>query len=153
VKALLQRVAEARVVVAGEAVGAIGPGLLVYLGCTRGDTDADTRALADRALGYRIFPDGAGRMGRSLVDVGGALLVVSQFTLAANVERGRRPDFGPAMAPDEARRLVDLFCACCSDRVTVATGRFGADMQVHSVNDGPVTFLLEEPKGARPASG
>jgi D-tyrosyl-tRNA(Tyr) deacylase len=149
VKALVQRVAEARVVVEGETVGAIARGLLVYLGCARGDTAAHADALADRVLGYRVFPDDTGRMGRSLLDVGGELLVVSQFTLAANVEKGRRPDFGPAMAPDEARALVEHFRACCSDRVRVATGRFGADMHVHSVNDGPVTFLLEEPKGGR----
>lgn len=147
-KALVQRVAEARVVVEGEVVGAIGAGLLVYLGCARGDAESHTRALADRVLGYRIFADDTGRMGRSVVDVGGALLLVSQFTLAANVDKGRRPDFGPAMAPDEARVLVERFRALCSERVPVATGRFGADMQVHSVNDGPVTFLLEEPKGS-----
>jgi D-tyrosyl-tRNA(Tyr) deacylase len=149
VKALLQRVSEARVVVEGEVVGAVGRGLLVYLGCARGDTEADARALADRVLGYRVFPDDTGRMGRSVRDAGGGVLVVSQFTLAANVEKGRRPDFGPAMAPDEARVLVDRFCAFCNEHVSVATGRFGADMQVHSVNDGPVTFLLEEPKGTR----
>jgi len=152
VKALVQRVAEARVVVEGEVVGAIGAGLLVYLGCARGDTEAHARALADRVLGYRVFADETGRMGRSVVDVGGELLVVSQFTLAANVEKGRRPDFGPAMAPDEARTLVDRFCALCTVRARVATGRFGADMQVHSINDGPVTFLLEEPKGGRAPS-
>jgi D-tyrosyl-tRNA(Tyr) deacylase len=152
VKALVQRVAEARVVVEGEAVGAIARGLLVYLGCARGDTELHARVLADRVLGYRIFADDTGRMGRSVVDVGGELLLVSQFTLAANVEKGRRPDFGPAMAPDEARLLVERFRALCSEHVPVATGRFGADMQVHSVNDGPVTFLLEEPKGSTAGS-
>lgn len=148
-KALLQRVSEARVVVEGALVGAVGRGLLVYVACVRGDTEAHARALSDRVLGIRVFPDDSGRMGRSVREAGGGLLVVSQFTLAANVEKGRRPDFGPAMAPEEARSLVELFCAFCSEHVPVATGRFGADMQVHSVNDGPVTFLLEEPKGAR----
>jgi D-tyrosyl-tRNA(Tyr) deacylase len=146
VKALLQRVDEASVAVDGEVVGTVGRGLLVYLGCARGDTEADARALAARVTGYRVFPDDAGRMGRSVVEAGGSVLVVSQFTLAANVQKGRRPDFGHAMAPDEARKLVERFCAFCNECVPVAIGRFGADMKVRSVNDGPVTFLLEEPK-------
>ncbi len=149
-KALVQRVSEARVVVAGETVGAIGGGLLVYLGCERGDHGAFARALADRVLEYRMFTDETGRMGKSLVDVGGQLLVVSQFTLAADVTRGRRPDFSPAMAPGDARVLVEVFVASCKERVHVETGVFGADMKVSSVNDGPVTFLLEEPKPTRP---
>jgi D-tyrosyl-tRNA(Tyr) deacylase len=146
VKALLQRVTEARVRVGGEVVGSIDTGLLLYLGCVIGDTVADAHKLADRVLGYRIFPDETGRMGKSLVETGGAILVVSQFTLAAAVDRGRRPDFGPAMAPAEARGLVEAFCAFCTNHVHVERGRFGADMQVESINDGPITFLLEEPK-------
>jgi D-tyrosyl-tRNA(Tyr) deacylase len=148
-KALIQRVSEARVVVEGETVGAIGGGLLVYLGCERGDHGDHVRALAERVLTYRVFADEGGRMGKSLVDVGGELLVVSQFTLAADVTRGRRPDFSPAMAPGDARVLVELFVACCKERARVECGVFGADMKVSSVNDGPVTFLLEEPKPAR----
>jgi D-tyrosyl-tRNA(Tyr) deacylase len=146
VKALLQRVSEARVTVDGESVGDIGRGILLYVGCATGDTEAIAAALAERVLGYRLFADDTGRMGKSLMDVGGELLVVSQFTLAADVTKGRRPDFSTAMPPGDARRLVDFFCALCMDRVRVATGRFGADMHVQSVNDGPVTFLLEEPK-------
>ncbi len=145
-RALLQRVSEARVVVEGETVGAIGRGLLVYVGCARGDTEVDATSLADRVLGYRVFPDEGGRMGRSVVEVGGSVLVVSQFTLAATVDKGRRPDFGSAMAPEAARKLVDVFRARCSDRLVTAAGRFGADMAVHSINEGPVTFLLEEPR-------
>jgi D-tyrosyl-tRNA(Tyr) deacylase len=152
VKALIQRVSEARVVVDDAVVGAIGRGLLLYLGCATGDTGAIAAALAERVLTFRVFADETGRMGKSLLDIGGELLVVSQFTLAADVQKGRRPDFSPAMAPGDARVLVEYFCAQCTERVTVATGRFGADMQVHSVNDGPVTFLLEEPKVARNAA-
>lgn len=149
-KALVQRVSEARVVVDGETVGAIGGGLLIYLGCERGDNGAYARALAERVLGYRLFADERGRMGKSLVDVGGQLLVVSQFTLAADVTRGRRPDFAPAMPPGDARVLVELFVAVCKEHVHVESGVFGADMNVRSVNDGPVTFMLEEPKPNRP---
>lgn len=148
-KALVQRVSEARVVVEGETVGAIGRGILLYLGCERGDNGAIAKALADRVLAYRIFDDGTGRMGKSLLEVEGELLVVSQFTLAADVSRGRRPDFSPAMPPGDAQVLVEHFVALCSEHVRVASGVFGADMKVGSVNDGPVTFLLEEPKRSR----
>lgn len=148
-KALVQRVSEASVVVSGETVGAIANGILLYLGCERGDDGARARALAERVLHFRLFADETGRMGKSLVEVGGGLLVVSQFTLAADVTRGRRPDFTPAMAPGDARVLVEVFVATCKDHVAVECGVFGADMKVRSINDGPVTFLLEEPRSAR----
>jgi D-tyrosyl-tRNA(Tyr) deacylase len=147
--ALLQRVARAHVEVADRTVGAIGPGLAVLLCAERGDTDAQVDALLRRVLAYRVFADAAGRMNRSLADVGGGLLLVPQFTLAADTRRGLRPSFTPAAPPDRARRLFDLFV----ERAKVAhpvveTGIFGADMQVHLVNDGPVTFWLRvEPDG------
>jgi D-tyrosyl-tRNA(Tyr) deacylase len=150
VRALLQRVREARVEVAGEVVGAIGPGLLVFLGVEAADDAAQVARLAERTLGLRIFPDPpeAGPdgkpMNRSVLDVGGAVLVVSQFTLAADTRRGRRPGFSTAAPPERAQPLYEAFVeACRRGGGTIATGRFGADMQVHLVNDGPVTFLLE----------
>jgi D-tyrosyl-tRNA(Tyr) deacylase len=150
VKALLQRVREARVEVAGEVVGAIGPGLLVFLGVEADDEAGPIERLAERTLGLRIFPDppAAGPdgkpMNRSVRDVGGGVLVVSQFTLAADTRRGRRPGFSTAAPPERAQPLYEAFVdACRRGGCTVATGRFGAAMQVQLVNDGPVTFLLE----------
>lgn len=144
VKALLQRVTEAAVWVDGEVAGAIGPGLLVLLGVERGDGDAACRKLADKVAGYRVFADGEGRMNLSVVDAGGAVLVVSQFTLAADTRKGLRPSFSPAAEPSEAERLYEVFAARLGEAgVEVATGRFGAAMQVSLCNDGPVTFLLE----------
>lgn len=143
-KAVLQRVREARVVVAEEVVGAIGPGLLVLLCAERGDTDAVADRLLAKILKLRIFSDAAGKMNRSLQDVGGGLLVVSQFTLAADVSGGNRPSFGGAAAPDEGRRLYDYFVAQARMlHPVVETGRFAADMQVALVNDGPVTIPLQ----------
>jgi D-tyrosyl-tRNA(Tyr) deacylase len=142
--ALLQRVSEARVDVAGATVGAIGPGLLVLLGVERGDGDAAATRLVERVLGYRVFEDDDGRMNRSLADTGGGLLVVPQFTLAADTRKGTRPSFTPAAAPEEGQRLYERFVALARERhEEVATGRFGADMQVHLVNDGPVTIWLQ----------
>lgn len=143
-RALLQRVASARVEVAGEVVGRIDRGLLILLGVARDDTEADAERLARRSLDLRIFPDAQRPMNRSLKDIGGELLLVSQFTLCADTSRGRRPGFSTAAAPEVAAAIYQRFLeACREEGVVVASGRFGADMQVHLVNDGPVTFLLE----------
>jgi len=143
VKALLQRVAEAAVAVDGREVGRIGPGLLVFLGLDRGDDPAVGERLLDRVLRYRVFADGDGRMNRSVVDSGGGVLLVSQFTLSADTGRGLRPSFSSALPPAEAEALYGDLLAWLQDRhQPVAAGAFGADMQVSLVNDGPVTFLL-----------
>jgi D-aminoacyl-tRNA deacylase len=141
--ALLQRVLEARVTVAGETVGAIGPGLLVFACAERDDTGRQVQRLAERILGFRIFPDASGRMNRAVRDTGGGVLLVSQFTLAADTRSGNRPSFTPAADPETGRALFEeLVRTVSAAHVPVATGRFGAHMQVHLVNDGPVTFLL-----------
>ena len=143
-KAVLQRVREARVDIAGDTVGAIGAGLLVLLCAERGDTDAVADRMLAKILKLRIFSDDAGKMNRSVQDIGGGLLVVSQFTLAADVSGGNRPSFTQAAAPDEGRRLYEYFVAKArAAHPVVATGEFGADMQVHLVNDGPVTIPLQ----------
>ncbi len=143
-RAVVQRVSEARVTVAGEIVGQIDRGLLVLLGVTHSDTRAEAAWLAHKIAGLRIFDDASGKMNRALADVGGALLVVSQFTLYGDARRGRRPGFVDAAPPEQAEPLV----ACFVERVqgeglTVATGRFRANMQVALVNDGPVTLWLD----------
>jgi len=144
VKALLQRVARARVSVAGAEIAAIGPGLLVLLGVAPGDTAVDVVRLAAKTLALRIFPDDAKPMNRSVVDVAGEVLVVSQFTLTADMRRGNRPSFTAAAPPEQAERLYRQYADEIRQRLgRVATGRFGADMQVELVNDGPVTFLLD----------
>lgn len=141
--ALIQRVTEARVVVAGEVVGTVGRGLLAFVAVEPGDTEARADRLLERILGYRVFPDGEGRMNLSLADVGGGLLLVSQFTLAADTQKGMRPSFSSAAPPEEGRRLFEhLVERARAVHGEVATGRFGADMQVALVNDGPVTFWL-----------
>ena len=142
--ALLQRVSSARVAVEGSAVGEIGRGLLALVAVHREDSDRDVARLAERILTYRVFPDEHGRMNRSLIDEGGGLLLVPQFTLAADTRKGTRASFTraapPAVGEAYFRQLVDH----CRDRLeTVETGRFGANMQVALVNDGPVTFWLE----------
>lgn len=142
--ALIQRVTEARVVVDGETVGAIGPGLLALVGVEPGDGAAQVARLGDRLLRYRVFSDEAGKMNLSLADTGGGLLLVSQFTLAADTASGLRPSFSTAAPPAEAERIfADLadYCRQKHDKA-VETGRFGAHMAVSLVNDGPVTFLL-----------
>jgi D-tyrosyl-tRNA(Tyr) deacylase len=145
---LLQRVTEASVHVDDRTAGAIGPGLLVLLGVQKGDTEAEADRLLERLVTYRVFEDETERMNRSLVDTGGALLVVSQFTLAAETRKGTRPGFSTAAAPDEGRRLYEYFVERARARIpTVQTGEFGAAMRVHLVNDGPVTFWLEVPPG------
>jgi D-aminoacyl-tRNA deacylase len=142
-KAVLQRVARAHVEVAGETVGRIGPGLLVLLCAERGDADLQADKLLAKILKLRIFADEAGKMNRSVQDVGGGLLVVSQFTLVADASGGNRPSFTGAAAPDEGRRLYDYFVAQARlVHPLVQTGQFAADMQVHLVNDGPVTIPL-----------
>jgi D-tyrosyl-tRNA(Tyr) deacylase len=144
VKALIQRVSEARVSVGGEVVGGIDRGLLVLLGIERDDDDGKVVRMAERLLAYRLFPDGQQRMNRSVVDVEGGLLVVSQFTLAADTRSGLRPSFSSAAPPAQAERLYEALLTALRQRYQpVACGRFGADMQVALVNDGPVTFLLE----------
>lgn len=140
---VIQRVSQARVVVGGEVIGQIGAGLLVLLCAERGDRDAQADRLLAKILKLRIFSDEAGKMNRSVQDVAGGLLVVSQFTLAADVSGGNRPSFTGAAGRDEGRRLYDYFVAQARlAHSQVETGRFAADMQVHLVNDGPVTIPL-----------
>ncbi len=140
---LLQRVESAQVRVADETIATIRRGLLVLVGVQKDDTDADARRLLERLLGYRVFADGDGRMNLSVRDIGGELLLVPQFTLAADTRKGTRASFTPAASPDAGRRLFELLCgAAAASGVRTATGRFGADMQVSLVNDGPVTFWL-----------
>ena len=142
--ALIQRVSAARVEVDGETTGAIEAGLLALVAVQPGDGEAQAERLLERLLGYRIFADGEGRMNRSLADPGGGLLLVSQFTLAADTKKGMRPGFSTAAAPDEAERWFNRLVELAKNRhARVEIGRFGAHMQVHLVNDGPVTFWLE----------
>ncbi|MBI1890900.1 MAG: D-tyrosyl-tRNA(Tyr) deacylase [Burkholderiales bacterium] len=144
--ALLQRVAQACVTVEGKSVGTIGPGLMVLLCAERGDTEQEADALLAKLLAYRVFADDAGKMNRSVTDVAGGLLLVPQFTLAADTRSGTRPSFTPAAAPEEGRRLFDHFVRQAQSRhATVETGQFGADMQVTLTNNGPVTFWLQVP--------
>lgn len=141
--ALIQRVLEARVTVADRTVGEIGPGLLALVAVERDDGPANVARMVERLLGYRVFSDQDGRMNRSLVDTGGGLLLVSQFTLAADTSKGTRPSFTPAAAPDVAERLFNEFVALARrQHGQVATGEFGAEMTVSLVNHGPVTFRL-----------
>lgn len=140
---LLQRVSEASVTVASRPVASIGPGLLVLVGVERDDSAADAARLAERIAGYRVFPDEAGRMNRSLADTGGGLLLVPQFTLAADTKKGTRASFAKAAEPETGRELFASLAAHCRQRLaTVACGEFGAEMQVALVNEGPVTFWL-----------
>ena len=138
-----QRVAEARVVIDGEVAGEIGPGLLVLVCAERGDTEAQADKLLAKLLKLRIFSDEAGKMNLSVQDTAGGLLIVSQFTLAADTSGGNRPSFTQAAAPDDGRRLYDYFVTKAREaHPLVQTGRFGADMKVHLINDGPVTIPL-----------
>lgn len=141
---LIQRVARAQVDIEGETVGQIGRGILLLLGVEKEDTEAKADRLLERVLGYRIFPDGDGKMNLSLRDIGGELLVVSQFTLPANTRKGMRPSFTPAAAPAVGEALYLYFVGrACQQIDGVQTGVFLADMQVSLVNDGPVTFWLQ----------
>jgi D-tyrosyl-tRNA(Tyr) deacylase len=151
VKAVIQRVRNAAVEVNGQTVGAIGHGILVLLGVAKGDVERDADWLANKIESLRIFEDEAGKMNRSLREIGGELLAVSQFTLAGNCSKGRRPSFDTATPPSEANRLYEYFVAAVRRHgIPVKTGIFQAMMLVSLVNDGPVTFILESP--ARPGS-
>ena len=141
---LLQRVSAAQVTVDDERIARIGAGLLVLVGVQRGDTEAQAEQLLERLLTYRVFPDVQGRMNLSLQESGGGLLLVPQFTLAADTRKGRRPSFSSAAAPADGQRLYGyLLGRACERHAGVASGRFGADMKVTLTNDGPVTFWLE----------
>ncbi|MFT4926280.1 MAG: D-tyrosyl-tRNA(Tyr) deacylase [Phenylobacterium sp.] len=143
--ALIQRVISAKVVVDGQICGEIEGGLLVYLGVEKHDDDAKARRLSERILGYRIFADDNDKMNLNVQQSGGKVLVVSQFTLAADTNKGKRPSFSSAAHPDEALRLYQLFISELEQQgMSVATGQFAADMAVHSINDGPVTFNLSQ---------
>ena len=139
---LIQRVSEAQVRVLDEVVGEIGPGILVFLGVEKTDSRAQVDKLLNKVLNYRLFGDDKDHMNLSLLDVGGELLVVSQFTLAADTKKGLRASFSSAAAPEDAESLYQLFVERAAQSVIVQTGRFGADMKVSLVNDGPVTFML-----------
>ncbi len=143
-KAVVQRVSSARVTVDGELTGAIGSGLLVFLGVAPTDTAIQAVSLARRIVNARVFADDAGRMNRSVIDSGGAILAISQFTLLGDTTQ-RRPYFGGAMAPQPASEIYDRFCeAIRAENLSCATGRFGAHMLVENINDGPVTLLYDE---------
>lgn len=143
-RALIQRVSEARVDISGATVGEIGHGVLILICAMQGDTEAEADKLAAKIAKLRIFKDEDGKMNRSLLDIKGSALVVSQFTLSADTKRGNRPGFSYAAKPDEGERLYEYFAGQMQAKgVPVATGRFGADMQVHLVNDGPVTIWMD----------
>lgn len=143
-RAVVQRVAWAKVEVDGAVTGQIDRGLLVYLGAGKGDDDAARAWMVSKVLGLRIFPNDEGKMDKSVVDIGGAVLVVSQFTLFGDVRKGRRPSFDDAMPPEDAEKAYEAFVRDVrATGMTVATGRFRADMKVSSLNDGPVTLWLD----------
>ena len=143
-KAVIQRVSGAHVDIGGETVGACGKGYMILLGVGQGDTEEDAELLAAKIVKLRVFEDEAGKMNRSLLDIGGEVLVISQFTLLADYRRGNRPDFFGAAAPDAAKALYEKFIALLREQVPhVAHGEFGADMQVSLCNDGPVTIVME----------
>lgn len=142
--ALIQRALNASVTVAGETIGKIGPGLVILLGVEKGDDEQKAQRLCERVLGYRIFGDEQGKMNLNVQQAGGSVLVVSQFTLAADTQKGMRPSFSGGAEPAEAERLYEYFIDCCRQKnITTETGQFAADMQVALVNDGPVTFWLQ----------
>ena len=148
-RAVVQRVTAARVEVAGEIVGEVGKGLVVFVGIGKGDGDVEASYLVDKIVGLRVFEDDQGKMNRALGEVDGGLLIVSQFTLYGDVRRGRRPGFDDAMPPAEAETLYDRFVALARGKhARVATGRFRADMRVLVDNDGPVTIWMDSAKGA-----
>ncbi|MBA3470973.1 MAG: D-tyrosyl-tRNA(Tyr) deacylase [Herpetosiphonaceae bacterium] len=143
-RAVIQRVREAQVVVEQTVVGAIGPGLLVFLAVTHTDSAAEARRLADKIIGLRIFPDQSGRFDQALAETGGGLLVVSQFTLYGDTRKGRRPSFTASAQPDHAAPLIDVFVEHAQTAgIPTTCGVFGAQMDVHLLNDGPVTLILD----------
>jgi len=142
-RAVVQRVSSARVVIDKTTVGEMGRGLLVYLGLGHGDQERERTWMLDKILGLRIFPNEEGKMDKSVLDVAGKLLIVSQFTLYADVRRGRRPSFDGAMPPVEAKTEYERFVSAARARIEVETGQFGAHMNVECVNDGPVTIWLD----------
>lgn len=152
-KAVIQRVARAAVSVEGQTVGATGPGLLILLGVVKGDTEAEAALLARKTAALRIFTDEAGKMNRSVLDIGGGALVISNFTLCADTRRGNRPSFDPACEPERAEKLYEYFSEQLRAEgvASVANGRFGADMAVELLNDGPVTLLLDTDTWAKKA--
>lgn len=146
-KAVIQRVSEASVVVDAVTVGSIGAGTVVLLAVEKGDSEADADWLAKKIVELRMFSDSDGKMNLGLLDIGGSILAISQFTLAGSCEKGRRPSFTGAASPDEGKRLYEYFVQQVQGLgVTVATGIFQADMKVSLVNDGPVTFIIDSPK-------
>jgi D-aminoacyl-tRNA deacylase len=148
VRAVVSRVAWARVVADGELTGEIGPGLLVLVGVTHADTEADADRLAAKVAALRVFADDQGKMNRSVTETGGAALVVSQFTLYGDARKGRRPSYVAAAPPEQAAPLVEAVAkSLAGTGIPVATGRFGADMRVESAGDGPVTILLDTTRG------
>jgi D-aminoacyl-tRNA deacylase len=147
VRAVIQRVKCSSVKVNGEIVGEINRGLNVLLGIAKGDTSEDVKYLRDKIINLRIFEDEEGKLNKSLLDIGGELLIVSQFTLYGDCRKGRRPNFMEALGGEEAQRLYEEFVSSCKDNIgKVGTGVFGADMDVHIINDGPVTLLLDSGK-------
>jgi D-tyrosyl-tRNA(Tyr) deacylase len=143
-RAVVQRVRWAKVTVEGRTVGAVGQGLCVLVGVGRSDAEADARSLAEKVVGLRIFEDEQGKMNRSVVDIGGAVLAVSQFTLYGDARKGKRPSFTAAMEPGRASALFQCFCEqCCRGGVAVEQGQFRAHMLVELANDGPVTLLVD----------
>lgn len=146
-RAVIQRVKCSSVKVNGEIVGEINRGLNVLLGIAKGDTSEDVKYLRDKIINLRIFEDEEGKLNKSLLDIGGELLIVSQFTLYGDCRKGRRPNFMEALGGEEAQRLYEEFVSSCKDNIgKVGTGVFGADMDVHIINDGPVTLLLDSGK-------
>ena len=146
-RAVVQRVLEGKVTVSGETVGAIGQGLVVFLGLGKGDEEADVRYMADKIANLRIFTDDADKMNLSLRDTGGELLAISQFTLYGDCRKGRRPSFTDSLEPQRANELIEFFVKLCRDMgICVATGKFAAHMDVSLINHGPVTMLIDSKK-------
>ncbi|MGI1662677.1 D-aminoacyl-tRNA deacylase [Palleronia sp. KMU-117] len=143
-RAVVQRVTRAEVAIAGETVGAVGPGFMVLVCAMRGDTEAEADLMAAKIAKLRVFRDAEGRMNLAIGDIGGSVLAISQFTLAADTSRGNRPGFSTAAEPETGARLYDRLCAALRDLgIAVQTGRFGAEMAVSLINDGPVTIMLD----------
>ena len=144
-RAVVQRVRSADVKTENRIIGNIRTGLLIFIGIEKGDSEKEVEFIAEKVLNLRVFPDEKGKMDRSVLDIsGGSILSISQFTLASYIKKGRRPDFSNAMEPEEAEKLYNIFNKILSCQIRVETGVFGAMMDINSVNDGPVTFILEK---------